>query len=164
MTFYYSTCEPDFKIRFKTEFCAMHRQKSLVFLCIGTDKIPGDSLGPYTGTLLRSRGHCVYGTMGCTVNATNLAESAARIYREHKDPFIVAIDACLGKREHIGYITLTKGSLRAGAGVSKRLLPVGDIAITGIVTEYGQNGFDRLVSVSPERVRQMGHMLADAIG
>ncbi|NMB44257.1 MAG: DUF1256 domain-containing protein, partial [Clostridiales bacterium] len=38
---------------------------------------------------------------------------------------------------HIGYITLGEGPLLPGAGVNKKLPPVGDIFITGIVNFSG---------------------------
>ena len=163
MTFYFNSSAPDFGLRFRACINALEIKKEVVFLCIGTDKISGDSLGPCTGTLLKRRGFCVYGTLGDTVNATNLISGAARIYREHKDPFIIAIDASLGKKEHIGFITLKKGRLKAGAGVNKDLIPVGDAAITGIVSEYGQNSFDRLVNVPRENVQRMAKLIAAAM-
>lgn len=163
MTFYCNTASPDFSLRFRACMNALEIKKETVFLCIGTDKISGDSLGPCIGTLLKRRGFCVYGTLGDTINATNLISGTARIYREHRDPFIIAIDACLGKKEHIGFVTLKKGRLNAGAGVNKRLLPVGDAAITGIVSEYGSDGFSRLVNVPQEDVYSMARLIAAAL-
>ena len=46
---------------------------------------------------------------------------------------VVAVDASVGNLEHVGYVTLGKGSLKPGLGVSKDLCEVGDIFITGIV-------------------------------
>ena len=163
MTFYINTAEPDFCIRFKLHLSHFETVQNCVFLCIGTDKITGDSLGPYVGTLLKKQGLCVYGTLGDTVNATNLLRRTARIYREHKNPYIIAIDSCLGKREHIGFVTLNSGSLKAGSGVNKRLVPVGNMAIKGIVSEFGANGFENLVNVSGETIEKMGKLIARSI-
>ena len=163
MTFYYNTLAPDFALRFKLQFENMSLRRSLVFLCIGTDKITGDSLGPYIGTQLKKRGFCVYGCIGDTVNATNLTAAAVRIYREHNRPFIVAIDACLGRKEHVGYASLSTERLRAGAGVNKTLLPVGNIAVTGIVTEFGTDSFTRLMNVPAEKIALMGNAMTNAL-
>ena len=163
MTFYINTAEPDFCIRFKLHLSRFELARNCVFLCIGTDKITGDSLGPYVGSLLKKYGLCVYGTLGDTVNATNLAQRTARIYREHKDPYIIAIDSCLGRREHIGFVSLNKGGLKAGSGVNKRLMPVGNMAIKGIVSEFGKNGFERLVNVSGDTIEKMGGLIARSI-
>lgn len=55
-----------------------------VILCIGTDRIIGDSLGPLTGSLLKKRAgealH-VYGTLEHTVHACNLAETLTQIQK-----------------------------------------------------------------------------------
>ena len=49
------------------------------------------------------------------------------------NPFIIAIDASLGKEDHIGMMTLGSGPLKPGLGVKKKLPEVGDLHITGIV-------------------------------
>ena len=163
MTFYYDTYAPDFSLRFKMQFENIFVRRDIVFLCIGTDKITGDSLGPYIGTQLKKRGLCVYGCLGNTVNATNLTAAAVKILREHKDPFIIAVDACLGRREHVGYASLSTEKLRAGAGVNKTLLPVGNIAVTGIVTEFGTDSFTRLMNVPADNIKKMGNAMTEAL-
>lgn len=105
-----------------------------VILCIGTDRLIGDSLGPLAGSLLQ-RAHCplpVYGTLDQPVHALNLADSLADIRRSHPYNPVIAIDASLGPDSRIGCITLRPHGLTPGAGVHKRLAPAGDISITGI--------------------------------
>lgn len=112
----------------------------LVFVCIGTDRATGDSLGPLIGYKLQSikNSHIhVYGNLENPVHAKNLENTLETISSLHKKPFIIAIDACLGKMDHIGYITVGMGSLKPGAGVQKSLPEVGDISITGIVNFSG---------------------------
>ena len=46
---------------------------------------------------------------------------------------MVAVDASVGDENHIGYVTLGRGSLKPGLGVCKELHAVGDLFITGIV-------------------------------
>jgi putative sporulation protein YyaC len=52
-------------------------------------------------------------------------------------PLIIAIDACLGKMDHVGYISVGEGPIKPGSGVNKDLPPVGDIFVTGIVNFGG---------------------------
>ena len=59
------------------------------------------------------------------------------IHREYISPYIVAIDASLGKASHIGFFTLGQGTLKPGAGVGKELPDVGNLFITGIVNLSG---------------------------
>lgn len=117
-----------------------YEQKTLVFLCIGSDRATGDCLGPIIGYKLgkiQRKNTVIYGTLENPIHAKNLTDTIDKIYSKHTNPFIVAIDASLGKSSHVGYITLGKGKLRPGAGVNKDLPEVGDIFITGIVNLSG---------------------------
>ncbi len=111
---------------------------NLIILCIGTDRVTGDCLGPLIGYKLYKhidvyKNVILYGTLEEPVHAKNIAETIDTIYEKHKNPLIVAIDASLGRMESIGYITLGEGAVRPGAGLNKDLPCVGDIFITGIV-------------------------------
>lgn len=111
-----------------------------VLLCIGTDRATGDCLGPIVGYKLAKRYDnklLLYGTLDQPVHAQNLNTTIENIYRTHPNAFIIAIDASLGSKNHIGYITVGEGPLLPGAGVNKSLPPVGDIFITGIVNFSG---------------------------
>lgn len=114
--------------------------REFVVLCIGTDRVTGDSLGPLIGYKL-SRIPLdqiyIYGTLDEPVHAQNLDETIEMIKREHPSVPIIAIDASLGNKRHLGYITLGRGPLQPGAGVNKELPCVGDICITGIVNTSG---------------------------
>lgn len=116
------------------------KQQPLVFLCIGSDRATGDSLGPIIGYKLNQRRFpsvYIYGTLEHPVHAKNLGDSIRSIHDTFENPFIVAIDASLGKASHIGYFTLGEGSLKPGAGVGKSLPQVGNLYITGIVNLSG---------------------------
>ena len=63
-----------------------------------------------------------------------------RIYQKYEDPYVIAIDASLGTKEHIGYVTLRQGPLKPGQGLAKNLPEIGDISITGIVNLSGRPG------------------------
>lgn len=108
-----------------------------VILCIGTDRVTGDSLGPLTGTFLQAYGGrsflYLYGTLDAPVHALNLSDACRQIKKKHPRSLILAVDASLGTKKHLGYITLGRGSLQPGAGVHKKLDSIGDIFITGII-------------------------------
>ncbi|MFC6647655.1 MULTISPECIES: spore protease YyaC [Paenibacillus] len=112
----------------------------IVIICVGTDRSTGDSLGPLVGTTLarfRSPLFHLYGTLEEPVHAINLEETLTLVYQKHANPFIIAIDACLGQSTSVGCIQVVEGPLRPGAGVNKQLPPVGDIHLTGIVNVGG---------------------------
>ncbi|PKM93272.1 MAG: spore protease YyaC [Firmicutes bacterium HGW-Firmicutes-1] len=112
----------------------------IVVLCIGTDRATGDCLGPIIGYKLKSfsfENIIIYGTLSDPIHAKNIEETVLHIEKVHRNSLIIAIDACLGKTNHIGLVNLGEGSLSPGSGVNKVLPPVGDIYITGIVNFSG---------------------------
>lgn len=112
------------------------KKSEVLFLCIGTDRSTGDSLGPLIGYKLTKQGVLnarVIGTLDNPVHALNLEYSIKRAEKIYSDSVIVAVDASVGNVEHIGYVTLGRGPLRPGLGVRKNLDAVGDVFITGIV-------------------------------
>ncbi|WP_110954584.1 spore protease YyaC [Anaerosinus massiliensis] len=118
---------------------AQKTNQDIVFVCIGTDRSTGDALGPLTGTKLKSLqvASPIFGTLEEPVHATNLIHYMNIINEQYQNPFIIAIDACLGKIENVGYLSLGLGSVKPGAAVKKDLPPVGDAYITGIVNVSG---------------------------
>ena len=110
-----------------------------VIVCIGTDRSTGDSLGPLVGSSLLETNHKffkVMGTLESPVHATNLSTYMS-VVDQLENPFVVAIDACLGSVDSVGYINIGEGALKPGAGVNKHLPPVGHLHITGIVNVGG---------------------------
>ena len=144
-TYYYDSDNYHAAYYFSRELSQMLRREMKpdqepVFLCIGSDRATGDSLGPLIGHKLAQLRYFrppVYGTLEHPVHAKNLEETINKIKKAHPRAFLIAIDASLGNSEHIGYVSLKSGSLRPGAGVSKQLPAVGEISITGIVNVSG---------------------------
>ena len=145
MNFYIDAGRPDSKknISEALKSCIFHHETSwseIVFLCIGTDRITGDCLGPWVGQLLSPHipsDFFVYGTLSFPVHALNLVNTWNYIQHRHPKGLIIAVDASLGQKKHLGYVTIADGALYPGAGVQKELPPVGDIHITGIVNIAG---------------------------
>lgn len=142
-------------------------KRGIVFLCIGTDRSTGDSLGPLIGYKLKQMkvtGVTVFGTLDRPVHAMNLDNYLAVLKNCYQDDLIVAVDASVGNREHVGYVTLGKGALKPGLGVSKELKSVGDIFITGIVGSCGSYDPLMLQSVRLSVVMQMADCISRGIG
>lgn len=112
----------------------------IVFVCIGSDRITGDSLGPMVGHQL-SRYHWkniyVHGTLDFPVHALNLESTLEELKERHPSALYIAVDASLGSQKHVGFISVGIGSICPGAGVHKVLPSVGDIFITGILNVSG---------------------------
>ena len=122
---------------FLLEYLPLHEQ-NLTFCCIGTDRSTGDSLGPLVGSYLQSMHSFpfrVIGTLEQPLHALNLEEKVAELKTEQ--PFVVAIDACLGDEPSVGLIVTTNTAIQPGKAVNKQLPPIGDFAIKGVVNVGG---------------------------
>lgn len=119
------------------------KNQELIFLCIGTDKVMGDCLGPILGYRLKRNGckENIYGDLDFPVHAQNIKTVVKDIKKKHPRAFVIAIDASLGLKSHVGFITLGTGALYPGAGVGKELPKVGNVYITGIVNSSSTQDF-----------------------
>ncbi len=148
------------------ETCQEEGKEGVLVLCIGTDRSTGDSLGPLIGYKLKAqqvRRIQIVGTLERPVHAMNLEQSMEMIRRTYPDHVIVAVDASVGNPDHVGCITLGKGSLRPGLGVCKDLQEVGDIFITGIVGGYGNYDPLMLQSVRLSVVMRMADYICESM-
>ncbi|MFZ5649746.1 MAG: spore protease YyaC [Bacillota bacterium] len=137
-----------------------------VLLCIGTDRSTGDCLGPLIGSKILSLSQDylhVYGTLDEPIHASNLREKLAQIHGRFKNPYIIAVDACLGNMESVGHVSIGDGSLQPGAGVNKKLPEVGDIHITGIVNVGGFMEFLVLQNTRLNLVMKMADLISGGL-
>ncbi|MCD8501779.1 MAG: spore protease YyaC [Bacillaceae bacterium] len=141
-------------------------KKEIVIVCIGTDRSTGDSLGPLIGKRLKELNvnhFHIFGTLENPVHAVNLEETLRNISELFYNPFIIAIDACLGKSTSIGYISLDQGPVKPGAAVKKNLPEVGDIHITGIVNVGGFMEYMVLQNTRLHLVMKMADVIAESL-
>jgi putative sporulation protein YyaC len=139
---------------------------SPVILCIGTDRIIGDALGPMVGSILQKEAGeslSVYGTLPHTVHAMNLDRVLPAIKEKHPGQLMIAVDASLGTPENIGTIWIRPHGLKPGAGVSKNLPCAGDIAITGIVGRESSRPYLDLQTTRLATVAEMAERIAECV-
>ena len=171
MTFYIDPDTPDPSGEFARllKKCIFHYPASwseIIFLCIGSDRMTGDCLGPYIGYQLKqleSADISVYGTIFHPVHALNLEKTASGIRRRHPEALVIAIDAALGEKHQLGYITLADSPLHPGSGVHKALPPVGHIHITGIVNLSGALEQLTLQTTRLSHVVHLANIITDGI-
>ncbi|MFW5995761.1 MAG: spore protease YyaC [Halanaerobiaceae bacterium] len=143
-----------------------HTRQEILITCIGTDRSTGDSLGPLTGTLLQDENYLPAQVIGCLdhpVHASNLKEIISQIEKDYLHPFIIAIDAGLGKQNSVGYIDVKKGPLQPGTGVNKNLTEIGDMHITGLVNIGGYMEYLVLQSTRLSLVMNMAGIISRAL-
>lgn len=146
----------------------LKEKEDLIILCIGTDRSTGDSLGPLVGhklspSLRTFRDAHIIGNLDNPVHALNLESNIKRIYEDHKDPFIIAIDSSLGNKNKVGLLSIKNIPLKPGSGVNKVLPEVGDISITGIVNIGGMMEFMVLQNTRLSLVMNMADIISRSI-
>jgi putative sporulation protein YyaC len=141
---------------------SLHYQ-NVVFLCIGTNRCTGDAYAPLVGTYLKDRGYRnVLGTIDQPVHHLNLQETIEQI---PSDKTIIALDAALGRINHVGYLFLEEGPISPGSGVGKNIPPVGNYHIKGIVNiNAGMQNQLLLMSTQLDLVMEMAKQTAFLLG
>ena len=137
-----------------------------VYMCIGTEKVFSDSLGPRVGTLLNLAMYSpmfVYGLAEQNITAENLCKSYELIKAMHPDNPIVVVDAGVGEQDQLGKVQLCDGGILPGAATNKNLPSIGDVGIVGIVAEKGMADFYTLNSAKDKLVGDVAQFIAEAI-
>ena len=141
----------------------------IIFLCIGSDRSTGDSLGPLVGYKLnsfnkfQSNNIYIYGSLESPIHSLNIEETLNKINSNFKDPYIIAIDSCLGSVHDIGKIFIDNIPLHPGLGINKSLPPVGNISIKGIVNISGTLEFIMLQNTRLYTVMALADSIAEGI-
>ncbi|MFJ8237933.1 spore protease YyaC [Ureibacillus sp. NPDC094379] len=114
---------------------SLRKDNEIVFLCIGSDRYVGDSLGPLVGTMLQENQvpYRVYGTLKEPIHAFNLKAILKEINKQVKKPLIISIDASIGHKDEVGYVMFKEGPLTPGTALQKVLPKVGDYHFVGII-------------------------------
>lgn len=140
--------------------------RPIIFICIGTDRSTGDSLGPLIGYKLKHicKGKMyIYGSLENPIHAKNLCNILDKINSTFKEPYIVAIDSCLGKIDHIGKIYINKKPLTPGLALNKNLPSVGNMSILGIVNIASNFEFLVLQNTRLYMVMQLADIISKGI-
>ncbi|MEY8000739.1 spore protease YyaC [Clostridium sp. Mt-5] len=144
----------------------MRSGKTIIILCIGTDRSTGDSLGPIVGDklkfLIRNKVE-LYGNLQYPVHAKNIADVINEIHSKYNNPFIIAIDACLGAIQNVGKIIIETKPLHPGSAMNKSLPQVGDLSITGIVNICGAMEFMVLQNTRLFTVMQLADTISRGV-
>jgi len=138
--------------------------QKLAIVCIGTDRSTGDALGPLVGSAIQKSNVNVpiFGTLDEPVHAVNLSEQLRKITELYHNPYIIAVDACLGQISSVGSIQAGYGPVKPGAGVNKDLPPVGHSHITGVVNVGGFMEYFVLQNTRLSLVVNMANVIADS--
>ena len=141
------------------------QQKTPIFVCIGSDLVLGDSLGPLVGTLLRKKNILpfVYGTLNYPITAKEVQYAKNYVKLMHKNSTIIAIDAAVGSSQDVGQIKVIDKGIKPGLGVKKDLEEIGDVSIIGIVSSKSENNYNLYNLTRLNLIYKMAERIAEGI-
>lgn len=139
--------------------------KKPVLVCVGSDLVLGDSLGPLVGTMLKNKRITpyIYGTLNYPITAHEVDYVKMHLKQMHPNCLSIAIDAAVGKVEDIGLIKVLNKGLMPGLGVNKKLCEIGDISIIGVVAEKSVKNYNLFNLTRLNLVYKMAEQIADGI-
>ncbi len=106
-----------------------------LFICIGSDRHILDCFGPLIGTMVKQGNPqiIIYGHLEEPLHAKNISKEIEIITSRHPDSLKIAIDASVGNTSDVGNIKVREGPIIPGKALAKKLPPIGDYAITGVL-------------------------------
>lgn len=142
--------------------------KEIVFVCIGTIGILGDSFGPLVGSYLKENTKFkIYGDIEnniCSIKDIN------NIRKKLKNKKIIAIDSAVSDVYNIGEIFISSNTCEIGKGINKYKGQIGDITIKAVVAEKHKDisrTMENLKNVDIEFVKELaknvGKMICNSI-
>lgn len=145
----------------------------IVFLCVGTDRIIGDCIGPLVGSRLMELfkdynifNINIYGSLQENINYINIKNVINKIQSYHSNACVIVVDAALSKKENIGKIFVSNSKTVLGKGINKNKIEIGDISIKAVVGKdfkMSRYNFKNLQATSLGFVMNLSQTVADGI-
>lgn len=147
---------------------------SIVFLCIGTDRITGDSYGPLVGHHLKKLfklygGYSnvkVFGDLEEQISNDNIKQKLKTIYNDFERPCVIAIDSALSKVQDIGSLIIDTNGICVGKAMNRKEERVGDLCIKGVVSKNLKSprcNFNMLQNIPLGLVLHMSELTSNGI-
>lgn len=124
---------------------------SIIFLCIGTSKIIGDSFGPLVGEKLKRLANdnkiIVVGDLSENISAVNIDDKMQKIKSKYKNALIISIDAALSKKENIGKIKVYPYGIKIRKALENTENKIGNLSIQAIVASNYKKSIDNYLEL-----------------
>ena len=138
-----------------------------VIVCVGSDLVIGDCLGPIVGSMLKFKTQglnaFLYGTLAAPVTAKEIRYVRTFLQKTHPHSQVIAIDAAVGEEGDIGLIKLNDSPLRPGAGANKQLGELGDVSVIGVVAEKSVANYGLLNTTRLNLVYSMAEIISNGL-
>lgn len=145
--------------------------KKIIFLCIGTAEVIGDSFGPMVGTILKESflendKIEIIGDMENAVTYNIIEEKIKYIKMRYINRLIIVIDSALSVQNDVGKIFIQNRGLKYAESLKKQNRTIGDISIKAVVGKDEKNNienFKNLKGVKVEQIQLMSYIVSKGI-
>ena len=143
---------------------------NIIILCIGTENIIGDSVGPIIGSNIKKLENeiiKIYGCIGENLDFSNTKKIVEQIYKTYINPFIITIDAALSKQKREGEIYISNGYIKIGNALEKSICFYSNVNIKCIVGKYNninkKDNINVLNNVSKEEIYNIVEIVSKGV-
>lgn len=145
--------------------------KDIIFLCIGTDQIIGDSFGPVVGTLLRkafkeNKNIKIIGDLENALTYNKIEENVSYIKENYTNNLIVVLDSALSDKHNVGKVFIQNRGLKYAESLKKQNEIIGNIsikAVVGVNSNNSMENFENLKKVPIEQIQFMSNIVSNGI-
>ena len=141
----------------------LYFQKTPVIICVGTDGVMGDSVGPLVGSMLKEKNlpAFIYGELFNPITAREIESVKEFVKKTHPDSKVLVIDSAVGEQEEVGAIKICDSGIKPGLGAKKDLPFLGDVSVMAVVEKKGK--VENLKNVRLRLVYKMAMLISSAI-
>ena len=148
-----------------------NKNNDIIFLCIGTNKVIGDSFGPSVGENLKKcmqtkKNIKVIGDYENIICYANIEKIIKKIKQSYKRSLIIVLDSALSNESDIGKIFIQNRGLKYAEGLGKKNNIIGNISIKAVVGKNCNNcikNFKQLKNASIDKIKYMSSLVSSGI-
>lgn len=141
----------------------------VIFVCIGTNSMTGDSFGPRVGDNLKSKFQNipnieVYGTANEPVHFLNAKKYLQIINKENA--CIIVIDSAFASYQNIGNTYVNWGGMKLGKAFQKEFYFPANMNIKTVIAERTKNekeNFNGIMKCKNEKIKNLSFQVAEGI-
>ena len=141
----------------------LSQDKLPIVVCIGCDRVVGDSLAPIVGDILKNKYNLptyVYGDLKCNITAQETNDIVSKVKMWHPDTPVVIVDATLGKQEEVGIIKYYKGGCYPAAVYGNNKAKIGDYCILGVVNEDNSTKQSFMFGIKMQTITELANVIS----
>ena len=147
------------------------KSNNIVFLCLGTNQIIGDSFGPLVGSILKKRlsnnkNVKIIGDLDNVITYNEIHECRNYLSKYCRDSLVVVLDSALSNQNNIGKVYIQNRGLRYAESLKKENDVIGNVSIKAVVGENKFNNitnFKNLQQASLQNIHNMSNIVSNGI-